>query len=131
MRNKSKEYRLMESDMYNLVPAVGLINQKRSNYNYGLIPGEKRAFGSCDFEVSGKIAEPAPEIRGDIARTYFYMDKVYPGRIKLESSEIKMFNKWNESDPVDKWECERSRRIERLQGNQNTIVKDACKKASE
>ena len=120
----------MESDMYNLVPAVGLINQKRSNLRYGLISGEKRAFGSCDFEVSGNIAEPAPEIRGDIARIYFYMNNAYPERIKLDSKEKKMLLKWDKSDPVDKWECERCRRIERLQGNENTFVKDACRKAS-
>jgi len=113
--------------MYNLVPAVGLINQKRSNLNYGLIPGEKRNFGSCDFEVSGKIVEPASDIRGDIARTYFYMEKAYPDRVKLKAKEIKMFKKWDKSDPVDEWECERSRRIEKLQGNENSIVKDACK----
>lgn len=128
LRNKSKEYRLMESDMYNLVPAVGLINQKRSNLNYGLIPGEKREFGPCDFEVSGNIAEPAPDIRGDIARTYLYMENAYPDRIKLEPEEIKMLKEWNEADPVDRWECERCRRIEKLQGNENSIVKDACKR---
>lgn len=130
LRKKSKEYRLMESDMYNLVPAVGLINQKRSDLNYGLISGEKRVFGSCDFEVSGNVAEPASEIRGNIARTYFYMNNVYPGRIKLDSEEKKMFLKWDKSDPVDKWECERSRRIKKLQGNENTFVEDACRKTS-
>ncbi|MDM8542762.1 endonuclease [Desulfococcaceae bacterium HSG7] len=130
LRAKSKKYRLMESDMYNLVPAVGFINQKRSNLAYGEIPGEKRAFGSCDFEVANGIVEPAPAIRGNIARTYFYMNKAYPSRVKLDSEEKQMFKKWDKSDPVDKWECERSRRIEKLQGNVNTVVKDACKKAS-
>ncbi len=33
--------------MYNLVPAVGEINGLRSNYSFGIIPGEKREFGSC------------------------------------------------------------------------------------
>ena len=130
LRRKSKEYRRIESDMYNLVPAIGLINQKRSNFNYGIIPQEKRAFGSCDFEVSGNIAEPAPKIRGDIARTYFYMSITYPDRIKLDLEEEKLFKKWDKSDPVDQWECERCRRIEKLQGNENRIVKNACKEDS-
>ena len=44
--------------MYNLVPAVGEINGLRSNYNFGIIPGEKREFGSCDMEIEGQKAEP-------------------------------------------------------------------------
>jgi len=127
LRDKSKEYRLMESDMYNLVPAIGFINQKRSNLPYGEIPGEKRYFGSCDFEVENGFAEPSTEIRGDIARIYLYMNNAYPDRIKLSQEELKMFETWDRSDPVDKWECERCRRIERLQGNENRLLKEACK----
>lgn len=130
LRRKSKEYRLIESDMYNLVPAIGLINQKRSNLPYGIIPKEKREFGRCDFEVSGNIVEPAPEIRGDIARTYFYMRNAYPDSVKLDPAEERLFKKWDKSDPVDQWECERSRRIEKLQGNENTVLKEACRQAS-
>lgn len=29
----SKEYRYMQSDMYNLFPAIGSVNALRSNYN--------------------------------------------------------------------------------------------------
>ncbi len=128
-RSLSKEYRLMESDMYNLVPAIGLINQKRSDLAYGEIPGEKRDFGNCDFEVSNGIAEPAEYIRGDIARTYFYMDAAYPGRNVLPETEKKMFQQWDRSDPVDQWECERAGRIEEFQGNPNVFVRDACQKS--
>jgi deoxyribonuclease-1 len=34
----------MESDLYNLAPAVGEINGLRSNYSFGMIPGEMREF---------------------------------------------------------------------------------------
>lgn len=119
----------MESDMYNLVPAVGYINQKRSNLDFGMIPGEKRKFGACDFETSQEVIEPAPGIRGDIARIYFYMSDAYPDRITLGPEERGLFEKWNKSDPVDKWECKRGRRIERLQGNRNSILHAACKAA--
>jgi len=37
-----------------------------------------------------------------------------------------MFEDWNRSDSVDEWECERARRIERIQGNRNEIVLDNC-----
>jgi endonuclease I len=56
------------------------------------------------------------------------MENAYPDRIKLEPEETRMFKKWDQADPVDKWECERCRRIEKLQGNKNSIVKDACKR---
>ena len=51
----------------------------RSNYSFAMIPGEKRKFGKCDMEIEGRKAEPPPDKRGHIARTYFYMDWAYPG----------------------------------------------------
>lgn len=35
------EYRLIQSDMYNLYPAIGSVNAMRSNYNFTMLPGEK------------------------------------------------------------------------------------------
>jgi deoxyribonuclease-1 len=57
----------MESDLYNLVPAIGEINGLRSNYSFAMIPGEKREFGTCDMEIENRKAEPRPEVRGNIA----------------------------------------------------------------
>ena len=56
------EYRHMQADMYNLVPAIGQINALRLNYSYAMIPGEKRQFGPCDMEIEDKKAEPRPKI---------------------------------------------------------------------
>lgn len=125
-RKVSQEFRYMESDMYNLVPAVGEINGLRSNYSFAMIPGEKREFGSCDFEIEDRKAEPRPEIRGDIARTYFYMDDAYPGHGVISKKNEKLFQAWDKEDPADAWECERCRRIEKIQGNENRFVKKAC-----
>ena len=122
----SQEFRTMEADMYNLVPAVGELNGLRSNYSYSDIPGEKREFGNCDFEIEDRKAEPRPEIRGDIARIYFYMDDAYPGRGIISKKNQKLFMAWDKEDPVDAWECERCRRIEKIQGNENHFVKNAC-----
>jgi hypothetical protein len=33
---------------------------------------------------------------------------------------------WSKSDPVDEWECERAKRIEKIQGNRNEIVREKC-----
>ncbi|MFP4032136.1 MAG: endonuclease I family protein [Desulfococcaceae bacterium] len=126
-RRKSREYRYMEADMHNLVPAVGLINQRRSNRPYGMIPGEPREFGRCDFEVTSEAAEPTDSVRGDIARTVRYMVWAYEGRIDLSRAEEQLMKSWEAADPVDDWECTRSRRIEAIQGNENPFVKAPCR----
>ena len=119
-------FRYMESDMYNLVPAIGEINGLRSNYSYAMIPGEKRQFGKCDMEIEGRKAEPAPEKRGDIARTYFFIEWAYPGHGIISKKNRKLFQAWDKENPVDAWECERCKRIEGIQGNENPFVKGKC-----
>ena len=125
-RKMAIPFRYMEADMYNLVPAVGEINALRSNYSFGMIPGEKREFGNCDMEIQERKVEPPPAIRGDIARTYFYMDWAYPGRGIISRKNQKLFQAWNREDPVDEWECERCQRIEHIQGNENPFVRIPC-----
>lgn len=122
------QFRHMEGDMYNLVPAVGELNQLRSNYQYGMVDGEPREFGACDFEIADKIAEPRPEIRGNIARTYFYMASAYPNIKIMSDKQRKLFQAWDAEDPVDKAECDRAMQIEKIQGNKNLILESACKK---
>ncbi len=123
-----KTFKLMEADMYNLVPSVGEINGLRSNYSFTIIPGEIRKFGKCDFEVSNRTAEPTESVRGDIARTYFYMESAYPGKGIVSRKNRKLFKAWDKMDPVDRWECERSRKIQKIQGNINRIVQNVCNK---
>ncbi|MFZ5627955.1 MAG: endonuclease [Spirochaetota bacterium] len=122
-------YRLMESDLYNLYPEIGELNADRSNYRYGMIEGEERRYGSCDFEVEDRVAEPRPEIRGDIARIYFYMDWAYPGHGIVGKKSRQLFEAWDKEDPVDAAECARARRVEQVQGNANPFVKEACSNA--
>ncbi len=113
----------MESDMHNLRPAVGELNGDRSNYRFGMVNGEPRKYGqSVDFEVDFKqrVAEPAPNVRGDIARTYFYMEKAY--NVRIGKKQRRLFNVWNKQDPVDAWELERMCRVSAKQGNENTFV---------
>jgi deoxyribonuclease-1 len=126
----SKDYRYMESDLYNLVSAIGEVNGLRSNYRFDMIAGEKRDFGACDMEIdsSARIAEPPEKVRGDIARTYKYMDQAYPGHGVIAGASKKLFDAWDKLDPVDSWECERVKRIEKIQGNENLVVKSACQK---
>ena len=126
-RKISKKFRLMEADLYNLQPTIGEINQQRQNFKMSIIPGEKRNYGKCDFEVQNRFIEPSPNIRGDIARTYFYMAENYSNYIKLEKSELSLFSKWNEADPVDEWECKKSKLIQKSQKNLNKFLAKGCK----
>ena len=122
----NEEYRRMQADMFNLYPAIGEVNGRRSNYSMGIIEGEKREFGKCDVEIKSRKVEPKEDIRGEIARTYMYMDSVYPGRGIISKKNWKLFESWHRSDPVDEWECERAKRIEKIQGNRNEIVLKKC-----
>ena len=121
-RKMVKLFRLMEADLYNLQPAIGEVNGLRSNFSMEMIPGEKREFGACDVEIENKKVEPRPEVRGDIARTYMYMDKAYPGQGVISQRNRKLFEAWDQQDPVDEWERERARRIEAIQGNPNPFI---------
>jgi len=122
-RRNSLLFKRMESDMHNLRPSDGELNADRSNYRYGIIKGEPRAYGSMvDFEVNFKrrVAEPRPEVRGDIARTYFYMAEEYGIRIGRKQKQL--FDAWNKQDPIDGWERERNCKIAKLQGNSNLFI---------
>ena len=127
-RKKNLQYRLIESDLYNLQPVIGEINQVRNNYRMSIIEGEKRLFGDCDFEIKKKVVEPSEKVRGNIARIYFYMSIEYPKFIKLTPRELIMFKKWDLNDPVDKWECHLSKKIQKTQGNVNRIIQKKCNK---
>lgn len=114
----------MASDLHNLVPAVGEVNGDRSNYKFSMIEGEKRAYGaSCDIEIDFKykVVEPRPEIRGDIARIYFYFNKRYA--LPISKKQRKLFDIWNKSDPLDAWEVEKNLRVMEIQGNGNKFIK--------
>lgn len=125
-RKTNALFNRMEADLYNLVPEIGELNADRRNYRFGIVAGEEREYGACDFEISGRTVEPRPEIRGDIARIYFYMDDAYPNRGILGDKSRKLLEAWDREDPVDAEECRRAYLIERMQGNANRFVKTTC-----
>jgi deoxyribonuclease-1 len=125
----NKEFRLMQADMYNLVPANGEVNGDRSNYSYAMLEGEKREYGTCNMEIEDQKAEPPDNRFGEIARTYWYMNAAYPGKGIISKKNVKLFEAWNKMNPVNAWECERNRLLEKLQGNINQIVAAACQVA--
>jgi deoxyribonuclease-1 len=121
------EYRLMQADMYNLFPAIGAVNAMRSNYNFVAQVDKKSGFGSCDMKIQSRKAEPPKGSRGRIARSYLYMDATYK-RYNMSKSQTQLMKTWDKMYPVSDWECKRTKRIERIQGNSNNIMSKRCSK---
>ena len=121
----NKEYRFMQSDMYNLFPAIGAVNAMRSNYNFVAQVDSKSGFGSCEMKISNSKAEPPTGARGRIARTYLYMDTTYK-RYNMSRNQKQLMNAWDRIYPVSAWECERANRIEKIQMNSNYILTERC-----
>lgn len=103
-KKKSIRFKMMESDIYNLVPAIGELNADRSNFTFTEIYGEKRAYGSVDFEVDFKArkVEPSDSVKGQIARVYFYFHKQY--NLPISKKQMKLFQAWSKMYPVTKKE---------------------------
>lgn len=119
---KSAEFRGIESDLHNIYPAQINVNKARSNYRFGDVQGEKRAFGQCDFEVNKKsrVAEPTPKIRGEIARAMQYL--AYQYDLKLHKQTARLMQQWDKNDPPTKEEIRRAKVIQGLQGRENPFI---------
>lgn len=116
------EFNLIEADLNNIVPVPGEINADRGIFPFGEIEGEPRVYGSCDFEIHFKdaVAEPKPEIRGDIARIYFYMEWKYG--IPIPTGKRDLYKSWHELDPPDTFEIRKNQIVERIQKQKNPFV---------
>ncbi len=133
-RRASEVFRHMEGDMHNLFPTIGVLNEARAAHAVGLIDGEPRAYGSCDFEVAqgararrgvaqGKV-EPRPAARGEIARAYLYMDAAYPQARLVDRPLRRLLLRWHRADPVDDWERRRNDFVAARQGNRNPWISE-------
>lgn len=119
------EYRYMQSDMYNLAPAIGSVNAARKNYNFVMLGDVKSTFGSCSVKIKNRKVEPPELARGQIARTYLYMDSVYP-RYKMSPQQRKLMETWDKEYPVSEFECLKNKRIYQIQKNRNPILDKRC-----
>jgi len=124
----NSEYRYMQADMYNLYPAIGSVNASRSNYNFAMLGEMDNSFGSCEFKIANKKAQPPESSRGVIARAYLYMDNTY-SNYNMSRQQRQLMNAWHSLYPVEKWECERTERIKVIQGNENGVVQKSCEAA--
>ncbi len=120
------QFKKMEADLHNLVPAIGEVNGDRSNYRFSLWNAKPEQYGACDMTVDFKDrkVQPPAASRGQIARTYLYMQKKY--NLAISNSQLKLFKAWDKSYPVDSIECRRDQQIAAKQGNHNPFVQQQC-----
>ena len=113
----------MYTDLFHLYPSDGYVNGRRSNYPLGETKGgiyksanEFSKLGSCTTPgYTGTVFEPNDTVKGDLARTYFYMATAYEDRFATFHSPmlannkypgyqkwaIDMLLRWAKEDPVD------------------------------
>ena len=110
------------TNLHNLTPAVGEINADRSNFRFGMLPGTGYRHGQCDFKVefSERTVEPRDEVKGKIARVWFYMHDHYD--LRMSNAQQRLLMAWDRQFPPSAWERERDRRISRLMGHANPFV---------
>jgi uncharacterized protein len=134
-----------KSDMHHLFPTRQVANSQRGNSPYGEIDDAKAddwycvsgvstskpAAGSDDCserDTSAGLFEPRHDHKGHVARALFYMVTMY-GSSSANSFFAKQRDtllEWNELDPPDAWELERTQRVAAFQdGKPNPFVLDA------
>ena len=127
---KDPVFETAHNDLHNLFPAIGEVNGDRSNFNWGMVEGNKREYGACPMEIDESIrrAEPPNAVKGDVARVMFYMEDTYGFR--LSDQDRKLFSVWSKQDAPDAWEIERNQRIAKIQGKDNRFISQYAGAAS-
>ncbi|PHR53343.1 MAG: hypothetical protein COA44_15505 [Arcobacter sp.] len=67
---------------------------------------------------------PPLHIRGNIARVYLYMSKIY--KVNLTKSQYRRYELWNKEDEVDAKECNIHKQISKVHSRSNPWIKSAC-----
>jgi endonuclease I len=144
----------MGTDLFHLYPSDGYVNAQRSNYMFGEVASptytSKNGYcklGPCSFPgYTGTVFEPGDDMKGDFARTYFYMVTAYQDRIvtwtnsgaaqlldvtssttltypSFKQWAINLLLKWNAQDPVSQKEINRNNVIyTQYQHNRNPFI---------
>lgn len=143
-QNWFKEASPMKSDIVHVVPSDGWVNNKRSSYYLAEVGSatytsnnEYCKLGSCKTPgYSGTVFEPNDEIKGDIARIYFYMATCYQDKITGWSGGLftgtkyqpyaewyfTMLKRWAKNDSIDAVEIARNNAVYSKQKNRNLFV---------
>lgn len=120
--DSDKKFRQMEADLFNLRPALGEVNGDRAHFRFAELPDVAAQHGACPIRIdfNKRLAQPRPQVRGDIARIYFYMADRY--QLTLSEAEQQLFLRWHTEDPVDSREQALMQRTAQHMGHQNDFV---------
>ena len=135
----------LKSDIVHVIPTDGYVNNRRSNLPFGEVVNAKYSSngGYCKMGpaksglgYSGDVFEPGDDVKGDLARVYFYMATCYQDKAlnwghdvftgttyqPLADWAYKMFLRWAKEDPIDDVERARNDAVQDVQGNRNPFV---------
>lgn len=129
------------SDLFVVVPSDGYVNGRRANLAFGMVSSASYTssngsrLGRCQNAAvsANDCFEPAPDVRGDIARSYFYFAVRYEGEFNccdeaavtdgdINGWQERMLREWHLEDPVDAAERARNEAVFELQGNRNPFI---------
>lgn len=118
-----ERFRHVESELYNLWPEVGLVNQARSNYRFGVLPKQTDYLG-CAMKIDQKLrrAEPPDSAKGVVARAYLFMAEHYG--LSLSPSQNQLFMAWNQKFAPSPWEKEWALHVASIEGYDNPYITD-------
>lgn len=92
--HQDARFRHMESELYNLWPAVGVINQARSNYRFAMLPQQTSLLGcAIRIDKATRRVEPSTQAKGVVARAHLFMSEHY--KLALSDSQRALFVAWN------------------------------------
>jgi len=111
------EYRNAHNDLMNLRPVIGQINGERSNKPFSeTLSGKKQKTYVGDGKtvmISSRVIVPDSNIRGDIARIAFYMQRQYG--VTYSKRQLSLFKKWDKDDPISQKEMFLNQEIRKVQ----------------
>ena len=139
----------IKADIVHVLPTDGFVNNQRGNYplakagtvSYQSANGYSKR-GTCATPgYNGTVFEPNNEIKGDMARIYFYMATCYEEDVDdwagnatasavfdgtsypaFKTWYLNMLMEWSKNDPVDAVEIARNNAVKLKQGNRNPFV---------
>jgi len=139
----------MYSDLFNVYPTDGYVNNRRSNYpmakvgNATWTSSNGSKIGTCITPgYSGTVFEPIDSFKGDFARSFLYMatryenvvdtwasnsteaEAVYAGNSGLAFKQwyIYLLLQWCQLDPVSQKEIDRNNAVFAIQNNRNPFI---------
>jgi len=118
-----------EGDLHNLWPAITNLNSARGKRLFGEIAGaETREIDvhgktfARDFQPEGNYVEPRRIVRGNFARSIFYMCAEYG--FPVDPGMMKTLKAWNRDDPPTNAEKARAEKIFKIQGTRNHFIEN-------